>query len=102
MAKNPIQILFNKIPKPFRNRYVLVVVLFLIWMLAFDKNNVRVQVNLSQTKKKMEQEKTYFEEEINKTRQGKYDIEQDIEKFARERYFMKRADEEIFVIVEEE
>jgi cell division protein FtsB len=102
MAKNPIQILFKKIPKPFRNRYVLVLVLFLIWMVAFDKNNVQVQVNLSQTIKKLEQEKTYFEEEINKTRQGKYDIEQDIEKFARERYFMKRADEEVFVIVEEE
>lgn len=71
-------------------------------MIAFDKNNVQVQFNLSQTKKKLEQEKTYFEEEINKTRQGKYDIEQDIEKFARERYFMKRADEEVFVIVEEE
>ena len=102
MAKNPIQILFSKIPKPFRNRYVLVVSFFLVWMVAFDKHNVRVQANLAQTKNKLEQEKAYFEAEIDRTRQGKYDIEQNIEKFARERYFMKRADEEIFVIVEEE
>ncbi len=102
MAKNPAQILLNKIPKPLRNRYVLVVVAFLVWMIAFDKNNVLVQTNLTQTKNRLEQEKAYFEAEIESTRQGNFDIEQDIEKFARERYFMKRANEEVFVIVEEE
>lgn len=101
MAKSPFQILQQRIPKPLRSRYVIVTILFLIWMVFFDKHDVFTQWHLSKTKAKLEMENEYFENKIGEVRQDRMDLEQNVEKFAREKYFMKRPNEEVFVIVEE-
>ncbi len=101
MAKNPLQILQQRIPKPLRSRYVIVTILFLVWIVFFDKHDVFTQWHLSKTKVKLEAENEYFEKKIGEVRQDRMDLDQDVEKFAREKYFMKRSNEEVFVIVEE-
>ncbi|MEM9888162.1 MAG: hypothetical protein AAF849_19875 [Bacteroidota bacterium] len=100
--KSPLQQIMGNIPKPLRSRYTLVILVFLVWILFFDTYDVLTQWRLSKTKTKLIEEKAYYEREIKQTREDKLDLERNVEKFAREKYHMKRADEDVFVIVEEE
>jgi cell division protein FtsB len=101
----PIEVLFkpltNKIPSFFFNRYYLVLSLFLIWLAFFDKNNLWAQYRLQQTYKKLEIDKVFFQKKLEAIKVEKIDMANDKEKFAREEYFMKAADEDVFVIEKE-
>ena len=100
--QSPLQQIMGGIPKPLRSRYTLVTLILLVWILFFDTYDVATQWRLSKTKEKLIEEKAYYDQEIEQTRKDKMDLEQNVEKFAREKYHMKRADEDVFVIVEEE
>ena len=103
MAKSPpLQTLLQGIPAPFRNRYVLAALAFMTWMLFFDKHDVFTQWHLYATNEQLELDKVYYEEEIVEIRRDKRDLDLNLEKFAREKYFMKRSDEDVFVIIEQE
>jgi hypothetical protein len=101
----PIEVLFkpltNKIPSFFFNRYYLVLSLFLLWLAFFDKNNLWAQYRLQQTYKKLEIDKVFFQKKLAEIKIEKIDMANDKEKFAREEYFMKAADEDVFVIEKE-
>ncbi|MEM9990380.1 MAG: hypothetical protein AAF738_01385 [Bacteroidota bacterium] len=102
MAKTPsFRAILVSIPAPLRNRYVLVAILFLTWMLFFDKHDIFTQTHLYQTNEQLKADKVYYEQEIIEIRRDKRDLDLNREKFAREKYFMKRADEDVFVIVEQ-
>jgi len=60
------------------------------------------QYQLQQSLNKLKSDKTFYEEKIKEVRQEALDIEQNKEKFAREKYFMKKKNEDVFVIVREE
>jgi len=100
--KNPIQQSLSNIPAPLRSRYVVVILLFAIWMIFFARYDVLTQLHLQKTKDKLMEEKEYYDIEIVETRQDKADLDRNVEKFAREKHHMKRKNEEVFVIVEEE
>lgn len=85
-----------------RNKYFLAVVAFTVWMLFFDKNDMlsqyeyRVQVN------KLQQEKDFYTKETAAVKKDLKELDSNLntaEKFAREKYFMKKDDEDVFVIV---
>ena len=89
-----------------RNFYAAAGCIFLIWIFFFDMNDLISQLNNYVSYKKLEKTKSYYEEKI-------VQIEGDIkslrtnpkklEKFAREKYLMKKENEEVFLIeVEEE
>ncbi len=102
MAKSPpLKALLLRVPGPFRNRYVLVAIAFMTWMLFFDKHDVFTQWHLYRTNEQLKTDKVYYEEEIAEIRRDKRDLDLNREKFAREKYFMKRADEDVFVIIEQ-
>jgi cell division protein DivIC len=96
--------LFEKIPGWMRNRYVVVMAVFIVWMTFFDRNNFISQYGYRQELKKLEQDKAYYMQEIeNNTRQTsqlKSDPDK-LEQYAREKYLMKKQNEDIFLIVEE-
>ncbi|MEM8526826.1 MAG: hypothetical protein AAGG68_19455 [Bacteroidota bacterium] len=100
--KNPLQQSLSNIPAPLKSRYVVVILLFAIWMIFFAKFDVFTQVHLEKTKNKLQEEKEYYDVEMAKVRQDKADKDRNVEKFAREKHHMKRSDEDVFVIVEEE
>lgn len=55
--------------------------------------------------KSLEDEKTFYQEEIKQTNKDLYELQSNLkslEKFAREKYLMKKDNEEIFVIVEKD
>lgn len=95
---NPFQPLIDAVPKPFRNVYILVSVCFFVWMLLFDKHDVLTQFSLQGAINKLEEDKIFYQEKIEDTRQDQADLEQNAEKYARERYYMSRSDEDVYII----
>jgi cell division protein DivIC len=95
--------MFKKLPKAFRNFYVVTSAIFFLWMLLLDSNNLINRYQLSSKLGSLEDEKEYYEEkikEVEKDRQELFGDRESIEKFAREKYLMKKESEEIFVIEE--
>ncbi len=89
----------------FSNKYFLGSLAFAIWMLFFDRNDLFSQYEYRTQVNKLKTEKAFYGKE---TEQVKRDIvelstkQATMEKFAREKYLMKKADEDIFVIIREE
>ncbi|WP_019038622.1 FtsB family cell division protein [Psychroflexus tropicus] len=82
------------------NKYVLVLTVFIIWMLFLDSNSWLIHRELNQEIKEIEANKSYYQQEIEKDKQILLELEDsiEIERFARETYFMKRPNEEIYII----
>ncbi|MES2629291.1 MAG: septum formation initiator family protein [Bacteroidota bacterium] len=87
------------------SRYFIAPVLLLIWISFFDSNNIFSQMESQRQLQKLKDEKTYYSEKILEVRTNYKELSSDpktMEKYARERYFMKKQNEEIFLIVEEQ
>jgi len=86
--------------KPFKNVFILILVVFIIWMLFFDANSYLIHHELNSDIDALETEKEYYRKEIEKDKKDikKLSTEEGLEKFAREEYYMKRDSEEIFII----
>ncbi|MFN2261986.1 MAG: septum formation initiator family protein [Psychroflexus sp.] len=82
------------------NKYVLVLLIFCIWMLFLDSNSWLVQRELNQEINEINANREYYIKEIQKDKQilEELDDSLEIERFARETYFMKRPNEEIYII----
>ncbi|HEY0262376.1 MAG TPA: septum formation initiator family protein [Chitinophagales bacterium] len=92
----------NKIPAIFRNLFFLSGSLFLIWMFFLDENNVFSQYRLYKQWKKIEEEKNFYKREMEKAQMQYYAVIDDqhyVENFAREKYFMKKDNEDLYIIV---
>jgi cell division protein DivIC len=95
--------MFNRLPKAFRNFYVVSIFIFLAWMLLLDSNNIVARYQLASKLNSLKDEKVYYEEkikEVGKDRAELFGDKESIEKFAREKYLMKKESEDIYVIVE--
>lgn len=87
-----------------KNKYTLTFLAFVIWVSFFDKNDVLSQMDLRKEVKKLETEKQYFVTEIDKNKTDMKELmtnPKNLEKFAREKYLMKKDNEDVFVLVEE-
>ena len=96
--KNPLQPLLELVPIPFRNKFALVAVLFFIWMAFFDKHNLLTQLSLQNTIDKMERDENFYTQRIQEAKQDRIDLIRNAEIFARERYYMSKPNEDVFVI----
>ncbi len=88
-----------------RNKYLIAVVVFLVWLLLFDRNSLIDRYRYIRTLHDMEDEKQYYIERIEEDSRRLNELKTDrenLEKFAREQYFMKRENEDVFVIVTED
>lgn len=105
MAKKKISG-FSKWVLPYlKNKYVLASFAFIIWLSFFDRNDFIIQHEYSSKLKDLQKELNYYNSEIERSKRD-YDAlmtnPKNLEKFARERYFMKKDNEDIFVIVKED
>jgi cell division protein FtsB len=83
------------------NKYLLVLVLFGIWITFFDENNLISRYKYDRKIRKLDQEISYYEKEIEQSRRKMLELKsnrENLEKFAREQYLMKEPNEEIFII----
>jgi cell division protein FtsB len=82
------------------NRYFLVSVGFVVWMLFFDQRDYFQQKERTDELKKVEAVKKYYSDEIEQTKKQLNNLQSNptaIEKFARERYLLKRDGEEVYL-----
>lgn len=89
----------------FKNKYVLGLMIFGIWMIIFDQNNLFYRYKTASKLRQLEKDKLYYQEkikndssQINQLRSSN----KNLEKFARETYLMKRDNEDIYIILEED
>lgn len=95
---------FQKIPPVFRNFYFLTALLFLIWMIFFDSNDIITQFRLSNKQSELESSKEFYEEKIIEVKNDKEALTNDkdlLEKIAREKYLMRKENEDVYIVVEE-
>jgi cell division protein DivIC len=83
--------------------YMGIIFFFLIWMLFFDEYNwIRVRRD-SLKLKALKREAGYLQEKIKSDKDRLHELKtnpSELEKYARENYFMKKDNEDIYVIVE--
>lgn len=87
-----------------KNKYTLTLLVLFVWVAFFDKNDLASQYRLSKEVKQLEEEKEYFINEIDIIQKDLNELTSNpktLEKFAREKYLMKKDNEDIFVIVNE-
>lgn len=92
----------GKIPKPLKNKFVLLVLVFFVYMLFFDKHNLVTQFQLYMTERNLERDKRNYLSWIEEAREARKDLEENKEKYAREKYFIQRPGEDVFIIVREQ
>ncbi|MBK9732258.1 MAG: septum formation initiator family protein [Chitinophagaceae bacterium] len=91
-------------PTILTNKYLIVSIAFLSWMLFFDNNDIASQVQLRMKLSEYRNKKEYYEQKIADVKNEKKELltnQESLEKFAREQYMMKKDDEDLFVIVPE-
>ncbi|WP_378185023.1 septum formation initiator family protein [Aquimarina sp. W85] len=82
------------------NKYVLIILVFVIWMLFLDTNSWLIHRELDGEIQELKNNREYYIKEIIKDQKDIKVLKDssELEKFARETYFMKRDDEEIYII----
>ena len=81
------------------SRYLLVLVLAGVWVIFFDRYNVISQKSMQQQIEELEADKNFYQTALRTELRGEqvFNHADDLERFARERYFMKKSDEDVFV-----
>jgi cell division protein FtsB len=94
---------FSEVLLPYlKNKYVIASVAFLVWISFFDRNDFITTHSYQSKLEALQKEKRYYEEEIGKNKTELNDLmtnRDNLEKYGRENYFMKKDNEEIFVII---
>ena len=93
-----------RLSKYTKNFYFIFTALFLIWMLFVDANDFVTQYKLNQQRKNLEDDKAYYQDKIAEVRNEREELlsnDKLLEKFAREKYLMKKPGEDLFIVVKE-
>ena len=90
----------KKFRKFFKNPIIFIVLIFVIWMIFFDTNSLIIHNQLSNDIDKLNKQKKYFINEIDKDKSELKLLQTDsgLEKYAREKLFMKKENEDIFLV----
>ncbi|MBK3517657.1 FtsB family cell division protein [Carboxylicivirga marina] len=97
---------FKKYVKPLiSNKYFLATIAFIVWITIFDQNSLIDRYRLSNRISQLEKQKQHYIDEIEQNNRKMEELQSNLdnlEKFAREEYLMKKKNEVIFVVEEED
>jgi cell division protein FtsB len=94
----------KKILSYLRNKYFTATVLFFAWICFFDRNDLISEAKLMYKINKLKTERTYFQKQTDIANEELKELQTDpssLEKFAREKYLMKKDNEDIYVITDQ-
>lgn len=95
----------KNIPPFVKNFYFVTGAFFLLWMAFIDSNDFIRQYSLNQKLENLKEEKAFYQKKIKEVKKERHELLKDqalLEKFAREKYFMKKPSEDLYVIVEKD
>jgi cell division protein FtsB len=84
-----------------KNKYLITLVAFALFMMFFDHNDVFVQLERKKQLNELLSSKKFYQGEIDKTKKELFDLQNNpaaLEKYARENFYMKRDNEDVFVV----
>lgn len=96
--------LASKIVRSIINKYTIALGAFVVWIMFFDNNNLRQHQQNLRELALLQEQVSFYKHKIEADKRKLIELQTNdanLEKFAREQFFMKKADEEIYVIVEE-
>jgi len=99
--EHPVKKNFKQSLTVLRNKYALTVVVFLVWLTFFDRYNLVDMKESTSTINEMKTEKEYYRTRITEDSTRIKELttnNENLEKYAREQYLMKKADEEIYIV----
>ena len=91
--------------KYINNKYFYTGLAFVVWLVFFDQESIIEQYHLNATLNNLKDQKEFYKSEIEKNENTIYLLENDssmLERFARENYYMKRDNEDVFVVIRDE
>ncbi len=97
--------MFKRLPPLFRNFYVVASISFLVWLTFLDSNDLISRFKLRAKMRSLQNEKEYYQEKITEVEKDRKELltnKELLEKFAREKYLMKKETEDVFIIQEED
>ena len=100
-----IQDIIKKLPKPLRNKYLILLLLFILWIVFLDDYNLINQSKMNNKVDELKGKKEFYTTEIKADSTELYQLKNnpaEQEKFAREKFLMKKENEDIFIIREKE
>ena len=86
-----------------KNRYLLTFIIFLVWIMFFDSNNMISQFEERNELFKLKKEKRYYQKEIVNTQKDLTALltsNSHLEQYAREKYQMKKDNEEVWLVID--
>ena len=96
--------MLKKLPPAFRNFYVVTGLAFVVWMTFLDSNDLISRFKMGAKLRSLESEKEYYQEKIADVEEDRRELmtnKELLEKFAREKYLMKKETEDVFIIQED-
>lgn len=97
--------MLKKLPPALRNFYFVSTFSFLAWMLFLDSNDLISRFKMGAKLRELNSEKAYYLEKISEVAKDRQELmtnKELLEKFAREKYLMRKETEDVFVIQEED
>lgn len=90
----------KNIIKPFKNIFLLITVIFIFWMLFFDANSWLIHKELNSEIEALNVKKEFYKNEINSDKKQIKILQtpEGVEKYAREKYTMKKENEDIYIV----
>ncbi len=92
---------FEDMKKLIKNKYILTLLIFTVWMLFFDQNSFLSQRKITKELNQLEARKKLYSNQNEALRNQKEELlgsTDNLEKLAREKYLMKRDDEDVYLI----
>jgi cell division protein FtsB len=94
--------ILDKIPPVFKNKYILTVIIFIVWVVLFDSNNLIAMFREVKELNNLKKDREYYINKIESDRRKLYELKtnnHNLEKFAREQYRMKKPDEDLYIVL---
>lgn len=101
MKEGLMNLLFKSginIPKSWINKYSIFGVCFFFWISFIDNHSLIDRFKLARTVSKLEKEREEYKLSIENAIVDQEVLDSDKEKYAREKYYMHKQDEEVFII----
>jgi cell division protein DivIC len=92
----------DKIPQFLRNKYFLTITIFIVWITLLDTNNLIDRYRQISELRKLRHEREYYQKKIEEEKSKLNELKTDndnLEKFAREQYKMKKKDEDLYIVL---